>query len=122
MRRRRTIGLAAFGAAAALALAACGGGSSGGSSGSGGSGGSSSNAAFNAGITKVVNPSTQKGGTLTFDWRAAPDSFDPGNTYYAADWDFARFYSQALMTYKACPGACGKTLVPGPGDRARRGQ
>ena len=105
------MGLAAFGAAAALALAACGGGSGGG--GGSGSGGSSSNAAFNAGITKVVNPSTQKGGTLTYDWRSAPDSFDPGNTYYASVWDFARLYSQALMGYKACPGTCGKTLVPG---------
>jgi peptide/nickel transport system substrate-binding protein len=60
----------------------------------------------------VVNPSTHKGGTLTFTWRSAPDSFDPGNTYYAAVWDFARFYSTALMTFKNCPGACGKTLVP----------
>ena len=113
MRRRRTFGLAAFGAAAALALAACS--SSGSSSGSG----SSTNgarrarsAAFNAGITSVVNPSTHKGGTLTFDWRSAPDSFDPGNTYYAAVWDFARLYIQTLMTYKSCPGTCGKTLVP----------
>src|SRR5450755_2521599 len=110
MRKRRTMGLAAFGVAAALALAACGG-SSGGGSGSG-SGGSSSNAAFNAGLTKVVNPSAQKGGTLTYDWRSAPDSFDPGNTYYAAVWDFARLYSQALTTYKNCPGACGRQLVP----------
>ena len=43
---------------------------------------------------------------------ARPTSFDPGNTYYAADWDFARFYSTTLMTFKNCPGACGKTLVP----------
>src|SRR5882757_8789430 len=110
MRRPRTIGLAALGAAAALALAACGGSSGGGS---GGGSGTPSSAAYNAGITGVVNPSTHKGGTLTFAWRSAPDSFDPGNTYYAAVWDFARFYSQALMTYKACPGACGKTIVPG---------
>jgi peptide/nickel transport system substrate-binding protein len=112
MRRRRLYGLAAFGAAAALTLAAC---SSGGSSSSGGGGngsGAGSAPAFNSGVTSVVNPSTHKGGTLTFDWRAAPDSFDPGNTYYAADWDFARFYSTALMTFKNCPGACGKTLVP----------
>jgi peptide/nickel transport system substrate-binding protein len=60
----------------------------------------------------VVNQSTKKGGTLTFDWRSAPDSFDPGNTYYASVWDFARFYSTALMTFKNCPGDCGKTLVP----------
>jgi peptide/nickel transport system substrate-binding protein len=115
MRRRRTFGLAAAGAAAALMLAAC---SSGGSSststgGSGSGSGSGSTAAYNSGITGIVNPSTHKGGTLTFDWRSAPDSFDPGNTYYASVWDFARYYSQALMTYKNCPGACGRTLVPG---------
>ena len=111
MRRRRLYGLAAFGAAAALTLAACS--SSGSSSSAGGNGsGAGSAPAFNAGVTSVVNPSTHKGGTLTFDWRAAPDSFDPGNTYYAADWDFARFYSTAMMTFKNCPGACGKTLVP----------
>lgn len=104
MKRPRDIGLAALGAVAALVLAACG------------SGGSSSpntaSVSYNAGVTGVVNPSTHKGGTLTFDWRSAPDSFDPGNTYYAAVWDFARFYSTALMTFKNCPGACGKTLVP----------
>jgi peptide/nickel transport system substrate-binding protein len=111
MRRRRTFGLAAFGAAAALTLAAC---SSGGSSSSssGGGTGSAASPAYGAGITSVVNPSTHKGGTLTFDWRSAPDSFDPGNTYYASVWDFARYYSTALMTFKNCPGTCGKTLVP----------
>jgi peptide/nickel transport system substrate-binding protein len=87
MRRRRTFGLAAAGAAAALMLAAC---SSGGGNGNGNGSNSSSSAAYGAGITSVVNSSTRKGGTLTFDWRSAPDSFDPGNTYFAADWDFAR--------------------------------
>jgi peptide/nickel transport system substrate-binding protein len=109
MKRRKTIGLAAFGTAAALVLAACG--SSGSSSGGGGSS-SNTTSSYGAGVTGVVNPSTHKGGTLTYDWRSAPDSFDPGNTYYAAVWDFARLYSQALMTFKACPGACAKQLVP----------
>ena len=109
MRRRRTFGFAAFGAAAALALAAC---SSGGSSSSTSPTSSPGAVAFNAGVTSVVNPSTHKGGTLTFDWRSAPDSFDPGNMYYAAQWDFVRFYSTTLMTFKNCPGACGNTLVP----------
>ena len=113
MRRRRTFGLAAAGAAAALMLAACSsGGSASSSGGSSSASGSGSQVAYGAGITSVVNPSTHKGGTLTFDWRSAPDSFDPGNTYYAAVWDFARFYSTALMTFKNCPGTCGKTLVP----------
>src|SRR6516162_2479151 len=112
MMRRRTFGLAALGAVAALALGACS--SSGSGSGSSTSSPTSSTGAvaFNAGITSVVNPSTKTGGTLTFDWRSAPDSFDPGNTYYASVWDFARFYSTALMTFENCPGACGKTLIP----------
>jgi peptide/nickel transport system substrate-binding protein len=109
MRRRRTFGLAAIGAAAGLVLAAC---SSSGTSSSSSPTSSPGAVAYNAGITSVVNPSTHKGGTLTYDWRSAPDSFDPGNTYYAADWDFARLYSTALMTYKNCPGACGKQLIP----------
>jgi peptide/nickel transport system substrate-binding protein len=107
MRRRRTFGLAALGAAAALALGAC---SS--SSNSVSPTSSPGTTGYNAGVTTVVNPSTHKGGTLTFDWRSAPDSFDPGNTYYAADWDFVRLYSEAMMTYENCPGACGKTLIP----------
>ena len=122
MRRRRTIGLAAFGAAAALALAACGGSSGGGGSGSGGSGGSSSNAAFNAGITSVVNPSTQKGGTLTFDWRSAPDSFDPGNTYYAAVLGLRPVLLAGPDDLQGLPGRVRQDARAGPGDRARRGQ
>jgi peptide/nickel transport system substrate-binding protein len=109
MRRRRTFGLASLGAAAALALGAC---SSSSNSGSVSPTSSPGTTGYNAGITTVVNPSTHKGGTLTFDWRSAPDSFDPGNTYYAADWDFVRLYSEAMMTYENCPGVCGKTLIP----------
>ncbi len=45
--------------------------------------GRSTSAGFNAAITKVVNPSTHKGGTLTFGDSSTPDSTDPGNTYYA---------------------------------------
>jgi len=110
------MGLTAVGAIAALGLAACGGGSS-----SGGSGGSSSSspAGFNAAVTKVVNPSTKKGGTLSFGFSSTPDSTDPGNTYYAFMWNFTRLYTMPLMTYKSCPGQCGLQVVPdlatGPG-------
>jgi peptide/nickel transport system substrate-binding protein len=116
MRRRSTLGLAALGAAAALALAACGG-----SSGSGGSSGGSSSgsAGYNAAVTSVVNPSTHKGGTLTFGDSSTPDSTDPGNTYYAFMWNLTRLYTMPLMTYKSCPGKCGLQVVPdlatGPG-------
>src|SRR5580692_4548295 len=97
MRRRRTIGLAALGVTAVLALAAC---SSGGSSSSSGAG-STSTTGFNAAITSVVNPSTTKGGTINFGNSSAPDSTDPGNTYYAYMWNFTRLYVMPLMTYKS---------------------
>ena len=116
MRRRRTFGLAAFGAAAAIALAAC---SSGGSSSSTSPTSSPGTTGFNAAVTSVVNPSTTKGGTINFGNSSAPDSTDPGNTYYAYMWNFTRLYVMPLMTYKSCPGQCGLQVVPdlatGPG-------
>jgi len=115
MRRRSRLAFAACAVAAGLTLAACssGGGTSSSGSSSGGSSTSGSNAAFNAGVTKVVNPSTKKGGTLTFALSSTPDSFDPGNTYYAWTFDMTRLWATPLVTYKSCPGACGNTLVPG---------
>jgi peptide/nickel transport system substrate-binding protein len=116
MRRRRTFGLAAFGAAAAIALAAC---SSSGSSSSTSPTSSPGVTGFNAAVTSVVNPSTTKGGTISFGNSSAPDSTDPGNTYYAYMWNFTRLYVMPLMTYKSCPGQCGLQVVPdlatGPG-------
>jgi len=110
MKRRRIMGLAAFGAVATLALAACGGGSSNSISSGGGTSGS---AGFNAAVTSVVNPSSMKSsGTISFGLSSTPDSTDPGNTYYAFMWDFTRLYTMPLMTYKSCPGKCGLQLVP----------
>jgi peptide/nickel transport system substrate-binding protein len=115
MRTRTIGGRPAGGAPAALALAACGGSTSS----SGGGSGSSSSAGFNAAVTSVVNPSTHKGGTLTFGDSSTPDSMDPGNTYYAFMWNLTRLYTMPLMTYKSCPGKCGLQVVPdlatGPG-------
>jgi peptide/nickel transport system substrate-binding protein len=105
MRRPRTAGLAASAAAAALALAACGGGSGGGP-------GSSPPAGYNAAITKVVNASSHKGGTLTFADSGAPDSTDPGNTSYPFMWNLARLYTMPLRTYRSCPRQCGLQVVP----------
>jgi len=111
MTRRRTFGVAAFAAAAALVLAACS--SSGSSSSTSGSPTSSPGATgFNAAVTNVINPSTAKGGTINFGNSSAPDSTDPGNTYYAYMWNFTRLYVMPLMTYKSCPGSCGLQVVP----------
>jgi peptide/nickel transport system substrate-binding protein len=116
MRRYRSTMLIAVGAIAALTAAACGGSSGGESS-------KSSSGKFNAGVNSVVRPSTATGGTITYDSSGAPDSTDPGNTYYAFNLNFTRLYATPLTTYQSCPGKCGLTLVPGlatslgvPGD------
>jgi ABC-type transport system substrate-binding protein len=105
MRRRRTLGFAAISGITAIVLAACG------------SGGSPSpsptSAGYNAAVSGVVNPSSAKGGTIVFSNSSTPDSTDPGNTYYAFQWNFSRLYATPLMTYKACTGTCGLQIVPG---------
>src|SRR3984957_18805907 len=114
MKRRKIFAATAVAATAALLISACS--SSSGSSASSGSSSSSSNTtgavAFNAGINAVVNPSTHKGGTLIYDNSSTPDSFDPGNTYYAWVLNFDRLFAMPMFTYKSCPGSCGLQLVP----------
>jgi peptide/nickel transport system substrate-binding protein len=83
-------------------------------------------AAYNAALTRVVNPSTATSSrTLTFGLASTPDSTDPGNTYYGFMWDFARLYTMPLMTYNSCPGVCGLQVVPdlatGPGVVSNNG-
>src|SRR6516225_9488915 len=104
MKRRRIMGLAAFSAVVTLALAACGGGSS--------SSTPTTKAGFNAAVSSVVNPSTHKGGTITFNLTTWEDSMDPGGTYYASNWNFTRYYATPLMTYSSCVGSCGQKLIP----------
>jgi peptide/nickel transport system substrate-binding protein len=91
-------------------VSACGGG--GGTSTNQGSGEQTGSSGFNAASTAVVNPSETKGGTLRFansgDW----DTLDPGETYYAYSWNFARLYGRSLMMFKSAPGKEGNTLVP----------
>ena len=108
--RRKTGVLAAVGVVITLTAAAC---SSGGSSSSGGDDSNTNAVAFNAGVTGTVNPSSQKGGTITFDNSSAPDSTDAGNTYYAFNLNFTRLYATPLTTYKSCTGTCGQQVVPG---------
>ncbi|MFC3995887.1 ABC transporter substrate-binding protein [Nocardiopsis sediminis] len=94
---------AAAGTAVVLTLTACG---------NGGGSGSSSDAEFDAGTTSIVNASDEQGGTLRFAHSDELDSMDPGNTYYAANWDFTRFYARTLVTYTQEPGEEGLELVP----------
>ena len=97
--------LGAVGAASVLMLAACGAGKGTAAPGA---------KAFNKGLTTVVQPSNHKtNGTIVFEEFSSPDSTDPARTYYAANWNFIRLYTTSLMTYKSCPGMCGRQLVPG---------
>jgi peptide/nickel transport system substrate-binding protein len=109
--RYRATGPAALGAVVTVVAAACGGSGGGGSS--GGSTSSSSKSGYNAAINSVINPSTHKGGTIVYDNSSAPDSTDPGNTYYAFNLNFTRLYATPLTTYQSAPGAQGINLVPG---------
>lgn len=48
----------------------------------------------------VVNASDKKGGTLTYELSDVPDSFDPGNTYYAYMYNLSRLWARPLMTFQ----------------------
>ena len=98
----------AVGALAAIVISAC---SSSGSS-SGNATPSTGSAAFNAGVSGVVNPSSAKGGTLVLDSSSPPDSFDPGNTYYAWVLNLDHLWAMPMFTFKACPGTCAQ-ITPG---------
>ncbi|HEY1571911.1 MAG TPA: ABC transporter substrate-binding protein [Pseudonocardiaceae bacterium] len=106
MKRKHTVAFIAVCAGLSLA-AACG-------SGSGGSSGSSSgsSASYNAGLNSIVNASNHKGGVLKLALTNTGDSTDPGNTYYAFNWDFSRLYARPLLTYAPQPGKAGLKLVP----------
>ncbi|MDA8369467.1 MAG: ABC transporter substrate-binding protein [Nocardiopsaceae bacterium] len=100
---KKWLGLAAATTSAAMLLTSCGG---------GGDGGGGTEAEFDAGTTSIVNPSDEQGGTLKFAHSDQFDSLDPGNTYYAANWSFTRFYARSLVTYAQQPGEEGLELVP----------
>jgi peptide/nickel transport system substrate-binding protein len=105
MRRRPATGVVALGASLALALAACGGTDT-----SNDNGNSSSSPAYNAGVDKIFNPSSTKGGTLRMAHSGDWDSLDGADTYYAYSWDFFRLYGRTLTTFAPAPGE--PKLVP----------
>ncbi|MGW5194942.1 ABC transporter substrate-binding protein [Kribbella sp. NPDC004138] len=102
--RRKTV-IAAM-SALALALTACGG-----SGGSTSNNGSSSKAEFNAAMNKVFNASDKKGGTIKYADESAPDSVDPGDTYYGSQWDMIRNWGRSLTMFKVAPGDASNELV-----------
>jgi peptide/nickel transport system substrate-binding protein len=108
MSTKRLRMVAALSAVAALGLSACGGGGNGGD----GDTDAGAKAEFNAALTKVVNPSDKKGGTIKLaaadDW----DTLDPGETYYGFAWNFARLYGRSLLMFKPAPGKESNELVP----------
>ncbi|WP_037572649.1 ABC transporter substrate-binding protein [Phaeacidiphilus oryzae] len=96
--------LTAVAACSAIALTACGGNNGNSASGKG--------AGFNAAATKIVNPSTAKGGTLNLWGNQDADFWDPARGYYAFVWDFERLYTRTLVAYPSKPGAAGLKLQP----------
>jgi peptide/nickel transport system substrate-binding protein len=104
--RRKQALAAAVGVASLLTTAACGG--------SDDNGGSKSGAAgFDAANNKVVQASqAKKGGTLKFVSTQDADSWDTTRGYYGFMWDFSRYYSRQLLTYKTVPGAKGAEVTP----------
>ncbi len=69
-------------------------------------------ASYNAANSGIVNASTKTGGVVKYSLSSTPDSFDPGNTYYAFVWDSSRLWARALTTFKPLPGKPGLVLVP----------
>ncbi|MCX5011586.1 ABC transporter substrate-binding protein [Streptomyces sp. NBC_00555] len=67
---------------------------------------------FNAGIGKISNASDKKGGELKFVGTQEADSWDPQRGYYGFMWDFSRYYTRQLVSYKAAPGEQSTELVP----------
>ncbi|MCN9240240.1 ABC transporter substrate-binding protein [Streptomyces sp. RY43-2] len=106
--RRKQAAAAAAVVAALLTTAACGGGDD-----SDGGGSKSGAAGFDAANNKVAQASlAKKGGELKFATAQDADSWDTTRGYYGMAWNFMRYYSRQLVTYKTVPGQEGATLQP----------
>src|SRR5215213_8536447 len=109
MNKTKPIALLGVGVLLTSVLAACGGGDE--SNGSGGTTGGGS-VAQNDALTKIVNPSDKKGGTMRLALTGDFDSVDPGDTYASLQWDFSRLYARPLVTFKPVAGTSNLELVP----------
>lgn len=116
--RRRIAAGALLAAATMVVTTACGG--DGGKT-DGKDGNKAGTAGFNAAVNKVANPSDKKGGELKFIGSQEADSWDPQRGYYGFVWDFARYYTRQLVTFKAEPGAASTELVPDLATDSRQG-
>lgn len=105
MKTRRVTAAMASVLALSLGAAACGGGDD--NDGSGGGSGKK-----DAALSSIVNASTKKGGTVTYEHSDVPDSLDPGNTYYGWVQNFSRLYARALTSFKPAAGKEGLEVVP----------
>ncbi|MEZ0114934.1 peptide/nickel transport system substrate-binding protein [Catenulispora sp. EB89] len=104
MPQPRIAACAAAAAALALAATACGGGST-------TTTGAHTSAAYNVGVTGIVNQTSAAGhGTLRMEQPSDLQSTDPGNTYFGADWNVMRLYTRSLVTFAEGPGPV--KLVP----------
>jgi peptide/nickel transport system substrate-binding protein len=69
-------------------------------------------AGWNAGVSGIVNPSDERGGTLRLCSGAGLDSLDPARTYYVWVWLLQRCLNRTLMAYPTQAGAAGRVPVP----------
>ncbi|MFC8511073.1 ABC transporter substrate-binding protein [Streptomyces sp. NPDC057411] len=107
--RRRIAAGALLAAATMVATTACGGGNGGSGGGKGGKAGA---AGFNAAVNNVASPSDKKGGELKFIGSQEADNWDPQRGYYGFVWDFQRYYTRQLVSFKSAPGSASTELVP----------
>lgn len=97
--RPRAITMIAVLAASAIALTGCTGGGS-----TSTDDDSTTNAAYNAAIDGIVNPSTKAGGTLQLAAASDCDSWDPARTYYGWCWNMQRLFTRSLVGFSKVNG------------------
>lgn len=103
--RRKQAMAAAVVVAGLLTTAACGGGKD--------DSGKNGAAGFDAANNKVAQASlAKKGGELKFASAQDADSWDTTRGYYGMAWNFMRYYSRQLVTYKTEPGQTGAEVQP----------
>ncbi len=113
MKTKKVSAVLATALALALTATACGGSDDGdGDKNKDKNNNNSQKAVADAALESIVNQSSDKGGTVTYEHSDVPDSLDPGNTYYGWVQNFSRLYGRTLTTFKPAAGTDGLTVVP----------